>query len=61
MNQLVIKTTPYADGSIVEEIFDASIDGPREALMRRVINTSEAQVREALIQLGWTPPKAKET
>ena len=33
------------------------IQNAREVFSRRVIDTSDAQVREKLIELGWTPPK----
>ena len=31
-------------------------DGIVERMSRLIINTREQQVRDALIQLGWTPP-----
>lgn len=31
--------------------------GHRETVMRGMIDTMDAQVREKLIALGWTPPK----
>lgn len=41
-------------------IVDQSIDDPMSDLVGRVtrymIDTREKQIREGLIQLGWTPP-----
>lgn len=41
-------------------IVDQSIDDPMNDLVGRVtrymIDTREKQIREGLIQLGWTPP-----
>lgn len=41
-------------------IVDQSIDDPMSDLVSRVtrymIDTREKQIREGLIQLGWTPP-----
>lgn len=53
---ITVKTTPYADGVIGQEVYD-EIDGIRQYIMRRIINTQEQQVRDALIALGWTPPQ----
>lgn len=52
--RITVKTTPYPDGRIVQEITN---DLAHE-LVRQVIDTQEAHIRQALIQLGWTPPAA---
>lgn len=41
----------FESGEIMQELLQAS-----EALSREVYKTREAQLRRALIQLGWTPP-----
>ena len=51
-------TTPYLDGRVEQEVFLLHMDNARDLLVRHVIDTQEAQVRAALIQLGWTPPGA---
>lgn len=48
---ITIKTSVNND-TITQDIFDYA----RERLSRRVLDTSEAGVRAALIKLGWTPP-----
>lgn len=55
---LEVTTTPLPDGKITLTV---DVFGPsfREQLMRRVVDTQEKQIREALIKLGWTPPKDK--
>lgn len=52
--QMTIKTD-VLPGGIIEQTID--IVG---ALQHRVLNTAEAQTREALIKLGWTPPAAEQ-
>ena len=50
-NDISIKTEIFDDGRILQT---TDIMGD---IMRQVIRTKESQVREALIVLGWTPPK----
>jgi len=50
-----IVTTPSENGKIVQETFSIA-NGIRERIMRQVLDTSEQQIRDALIKLGWTPP-----
>jgi len=50
-NSIDIKTDIFKDGRIVQT---TDIMG---SIMEQVIRTRDAQVREALIALGWTPPK----
>lgn len=45
-----------ADKRIVSDYEMVSPNGIREMIIRQVIDTGDAQVREALIKLGWTPP-----
>ena len=35
------------------------IENTRQIISEMIINTQEEQIREALIKLGWTPPKAQ--
>lgn len=49
---------------IVQEVTGPGIDWKtmaREQIAREVMNTKDAQVREALIRMGWTPPNSKMT
>ena len=50
-----ITTTPMADGKI-EHLTERVTPVAVEAVTRQIMNTKERQTREALIQLGWTPP-----
>jgi len=52
-----VVTTPTTDGKIVHELYSVNY-GIREQITRRVLDTQEYQIREALIALGWTPPAA---
>lgn len=51
---VVVDTTITGD-TIAQDVY-VSVDGVKEWLSRRVVDTSEAQLRAALVQLGWTPP-----
>jgi len=55
-----VHTHSSAEGKIVQDITLVHA-GVRELISRRVVDTSEAQVRAALIQLGWTPPKQEKS
>lgn len=44
-----------AGDKVVQDVY-SDFGGVRERLLRQVLDTSEAQVRAALIKLGWTPP-----
>ena len=57
--QIHVKTSWSPDGIIATQVFDDRDKGIRINLATQVINTRDAQVREALIKLGWTPPPSK--
>jgi hypothetical protein len=50
-----VETRPYAEGIIEQEVV-AETDGIRQTIWRGIMNTRDRHIREALIQLGWTPP-----
>lgn len=53
-----IVTTPSIDGKITQEmIIDYGHSNLSESVFRSVMDTQEQQTFEALIKLGWTPPK----
>ncbi|MER0203259.1 MAG: hypothetical protein DU480_05245 [Nitrosomonas sp.] len=54
-NGYEIITTPRADGTIVQETIDIEND-VRRTVAYEIIDTRDAQIRKALIALGWTPP-----
>lgn len=50
--RVVVRTTWNFAGQ-VEQL----VDTPSGVMQRRVLNTMESQVRDALVAMGWTPPK----
>ena len=50
-----VTTKIIADDKILLEVH-STLNGMRNDVTRRVIDTQEQQVRDALIALGWTPP-----
>ena len=54
-NGFDVTTKIIADDKIMLEIH-STLNGIRNDVMRRVMDTQEQQIRDALIQLGWTPP-----
>ena len=50
----VVTTTD--NGRIISDI-EMVRGGVREQITRYVIDTADAQVKQALVKLGWTPPK----
>ncbi|MDC8446095.1 MAG: hypothetical protein LV471_09255 [Nitrosomonas sp.] len=53
-----ITTTPCENGQIVQELYNVEMD-VRKIIDRRVLDTRNEQIRNALIALGWTPPNGK--
>ncbi|RQO38626.1 hypothetical protein DBR37_01655 [Herminiimonas sp. KBW02] len=45
------------DGLDIIQTVRSRTDGTDQAVYRYIIQTGDAQTREALIKLGWTPPK----
>jgi hypothetical protein len=43
--------TLFTDAGLIEQTIDIA-----GSIHRRVLNTQEEQIRQALIALGWTPP-----
>lgn len=58
--KVTVTTTPHLDGTIVQQVrFDGMFAmNVREQITQQVIRTQDAQVRAALVALGWTPPAA---
>ena len=50
-----VTTKIIADDKILLEVH-STLNGIRDDVMRRVMDTQEQQIRDALIALGWTPP-----
>ena len=51
------KTIVCAVDFVGPDYLDPGIEDVRQTIVRLVIDTKEQQIREALIHLGWTPPK----
>jgi hypothetical protein len=57
MKMVKIETSFDADSGIIEQNMYATMQGYREILCRQIVNTKEAEIRQALIEMGWTPPE----
>ena len=51
-----ISTEIFKNG-IIEQKLQTEEDGHFETLKRWIMDTKETCIREALVRLGWTPPK----
>jgi len=51
-----ISTNVYKNG-IIEQDLNSEFRNERQEISRRIVDTMNAQFIEALIKLGWTPPK----
>lgn len=49
-----VRTTP--DGKIVREVTEVEPLNIRRQIIFQIIDVMEAQTRQALVKLGWTPP-----
>jgi hypothetical protein len=60
MIDIQIKTEIHGD-LIVQEVTDLSMrnlgDDRRRVIATEVMNTKDSQIREALIRMGWIPPR----
>jgi hypothetical protein len=50
-------TINYKDKRIIQDIRSPNIDNILQTIHRTILDTKEEQLRDALIKLGWTPPK----
>lgn len=55
MMTLDVRTNAYPRGVIVSDLIE-DVGTMAQRVRRTVIDTQERQIRDALIQLGWTPP-----
>ncbi len=55
--QLTVETN-IEENKIIQEMSSQHFDA-RQRISRQIIDVSEHQIREALINMGWTPPKDK--
>ena len=51
-----ISTNVYKNG-IIEQDLNSEFRNERQEISRRIVDTMNEQFIEALIKLGWTPPK----
>lgn len=58
-HEIRVQSTITIDDMIVQDVIQSGVDQDpgRIILLRQVMNTLDAQVREALIRMGWTPPE----
>jgi hypothetical protein len=56
----VITTSIEGNKIIQEGRYEDELNSVRTKMVRKILNTEEQQVKDALIKLGWTPPKDKE-
>lgn len=52
--------TQVIDNAIIEQETLSIVHDYKEQVVRQLFDTREKQIREALIKLGWTPPKENE-
>jgi len=55
--------TTFTNEQIVQVVTGPELDwrtNTRDVISREVMNIKDRQVREALIRMGWTPPKVPE-
>ena len=50
-----VTTKIITDNKILIEVH-STLNGIRDDFLRRIVDTQEQQIRDALITLGWTPP-----
>lgn len=50
-----VTTNTYPNGDIEQEVV-RKIGDVHEIILRQIMRTQDAQIRGALIKLGWTPP-----
>jgi len=53
-HNLVIQT--YVDNGVIVQDTYSDIEGVRQRIMREMADTKDAQIRQVLINMGWTPP-----
>jgi len=58
-NKYLISTNVYKNG-IIEQDVSSEFRNEREEISRRIVDTMNSQFIEALVKLGWTPPKDEE-
>ena len=51
-----ISTNVYKNG-IIEQDVNYEFYDERQEISRKIVDTMNSQFKEALIELGWTPPK----
>ena len=55
--EFTVKTVITENRFITTELFVDRVGFVRESIMRQILDAQEKQIEEALIGLGWTPPK----
>lgn len=61
MEHISFKVTTEVDEDNIEQIvLMKDLQGNYEQVCRHIYQVKEKQLKDALIQLGWTPPKESE-
>ena len=58
MTKITVSTTVNNSGVVTTAAHQSGNDGFWGTLGRTIVDTRDAQIRAALIDLGWTPPAA---
>jgi hypothetical protein len=57
MDHQIKVETSFSEAGLIEQVIGDSLATEHAGfIMKRVMDTAEADIREALIGLGWTPP-----
>lgn len=58
-DRLTLYTTPFPNGTIEQKLI-SEFQEHENVVFREIMDTREAEIRKALVQLGWTPPAGDE-
>lgn len=51
--------TAYTNDGLIETSTLIKKDGMEISFYKQIVDTQDSQIRQSLIELGWTPPKDK--
>jgi hypothetical protein len=54
--KLDVKVNTYVNGNLIVQDVSSAVDDKTSQLSRQVYDTSEKGFRDALVEMGWTPP-----
>jgi hypothetical protein len=56
-NDVSFKVDTFIEGDIIKQEVSTGFQDMHTIVVRQIMDTKEEQIRQALIKLGWTPPK----